>query len=143
MKLATEFKPNYTRQNSDTSEILSTSGESVNIFQKVYQIIEDLDSALLELKEAGYDAAVADNDMRRAKAQAFLKGVGSNATARESSTDHLWQDARLTSSIAENRREVALEVVRSYRQKLSAIQSVLSAMKSEADVVKYGQNTGA
>lgn len=104
-------------------------------------MMEDLDAELQGFEALGDDSAQKKNEMHKAKAKAFLRSEGKNAVERESQADYMWADERLASDLASNRREASLEKIRSLRQQLSVLQSIMSVRKSEADAIHYGQST--
>lgn len=110
---------------------------SQDIFTVAYDIINDLNEALYDLEMAGEEEALSDSKMRKEKAKAFLQTQGTVAE-REAKSDYMWAEAREEAFLASARKETALEVVRSLRQQLSAIQSIISARKAEAEGVSFG-----
>jgi hypothetical protein len=98
-----------------------------------------LDAGLKALREASRDYAQAEHDYRRARATALLESPSGTVAEREASADLHSADQRLARDTADGMRTAALEAVRSRRQQLSALQSLLAAHREEA---AYGRTAG-
>lgn len=98
-----------------------------------------LDAGLKALREASRDYASAENEYRRARASALLGAGAGTVSEREAVADLESADARLQRDTADGMRTAALEAVRSRRQQLSALQSLLAAHREEA---AYGRTGG-
>ena len=116
-----------------------TVPENRSIRQEMDELSDRLTEALGELRESSKDWATKDNDMRKAKAKAFLKAEGKNKEEREAKADAGWATQRLAANIAEGIHNADLETVRSLRAQLSAKQSQMYANRAENDSIRYGQ----
>lgn len=94
-----------------------------------------LDKGVSALREAAVAYAEAEHAYRRAKAEAYLTTVGTVAE-REAQTYGMVGDLRAARDMADATRLAALEAVRSRRTQLSALQSVLAAHRSEAELAR-------
>lgn len=111
---------------------------------------------LSKLIDAGVDAlraqaralAVAENEYRKARAEAWLKCPNDppevargrtrewTASRREAWVDAHTADLRMERDIAEGLRRAALEAINARRTQLSALQSLLNAHRAEAEFVR-------
>lgn len=96
-----------------------------------------LDRGLTALREAARDYAQAENDYRRVRAGALLGATGTVAE-REAVADLEAAEFRQQRDLADGMRTAALEAVRSRRQQLSALQSLLAAQREEAAYDRTG-----
>lgn len=91
-----------------------------------------LDSGLKALRDAARDYAVAEGEYRKIRARSLLEAGAGTVSEREAIADLSAADARLARDTADGMRTAALEAVRSRRQQLSALQSLLAAHREEA-----------
>lgn len=94
-----------------------------------------LDAAHDELRRCSYEYASAENAYRKAKALAYLAADGPVAQ-REAVVDTKCESERYHAHLAEGLRSAALEAVRSHRAQLSAIQSLMNAVRSELELAR-------
>lgn len=99
-----------------------------------------LDAGLSVLRESGERYARAEKTYREIRATAILRSVGTVAE-REATADLASLDAREERDLADSLRSAALESVRSRRQQLSALQSILAAHRAEAEYVRTGPSS--
>lgn len=100
---------------------------------EVRRLSEQIDNGLRALREAATDAASAEHRYRKAKAVAWAEAPPGTVPVREAWVESKTSDEKLALDMAEGMRLAALESVRSRRQQLSAVQSLLAAHRSEAD----------
>lgn len=91
-----------------------------------------LDAGLKALREAARDYAAAESAYRRTRARALLEAGAGTVAEREAVADLQSSDERFARDTADGMRTAALEAVRSRRQQLSALQSLLAAHREEA-----------
>lgn len=115
------------------------------IQQEMLRLFRLLDGGIEALREQSRVLAEAENAYRRAKAEAWVKcprDEGGNrdwtAGRREAWVNAATADLRQTRDIAEGMVRAALEAVRSRRQQLSALQSLMNAERSEMDLARTG-----
>lgn len=96
-----------------------------------------LDKGLDVLRESAERLAAAERDYRKARAEAWLTVEGV-VPQREAQVDALTADLRYERDLTEGTRRAALESVRSRSTQISAVQSLLSASRAEADFVRTG-----
>lgn len=113
--------------------------ETGSLRARLLELSDDLSAELLELEEAARDFAVADNEMRKSRAKAFLKAVGKNKEEREANADSGFAEERLECNLAEARKDVCIEKVRSLRAQLSALQALIYARRAENESIRYNQ----
>jgi hypothetical protein len=118
---------------------------TANLAQQLIESVRDLRAAQQELETRSREYAQAERRYRKAKAIAFLRSSGRNVTERESNAElfiiedqSTLSDIRFERDTAEGLRVSALEAVRSYRGIVSALQSLASLERSEAELAKYG-----
>jgi hypothetical protein len=97
-----------------------------------------LDNGLDALRRYAGEAAQAEFDYRKAKAIAWQKAPAGTVPMREAWVDAETAEQRQRLDWAEGSRSAALEAVRSRRQQLSAVQSLLAAHKAEAEFARTG-----
>jgi len=99
------------------------------------RLSELLDRGVGALREAAKDFADAEHAYRLAHAKAYLETAGT-VGEREAQTYVAIGTLRRDRDYADAIRTAAVEAVRSRRTQLSAVQSLLSAHKAEADFVR-------
>ena len=97
-----------------------------------------IDKGISALTEHARDMAQAEHDYRKAKAIAWTQAPPGTVPVREAWVEAATAEERLRLDLAEGMRMAALESVRSRRQQLSALQSLLAAAKSEMDFARTG-----
>ena len=97
-----------------------------------------LDDGLAYLRKCVTEHAEAEADYRHAVAKAFLEANSSTVKGREMLADSKTHDERQRAYLARGMEKAALEAVRSRRQQISALQSLLSAHKTEAEFERTG-----
>lgn len=99
-----------------------------------------LDKALAVLRTSGRDHAEAEHAYRHGRGVAWAEtaGHGMVVPEREARVDAVTADLRRERDIAAALARSALEAVRSRRQQLSALQSLLAGLREEAAFVRAG-----
>lgn len=97
----------------------------------------NLDKGLAALRQSAQDYAEAEQNYREVRARAYLRAAGT-VPEREAYADLHSLDERRLRDLADGMRSAALEAVRSRRQQLSALQSILAANRAEAEYVRTG-----
>lgn len=95
-----------------------------------------IDAGINSLRESAVEASHAEHDYRKAKAIAWQTAPPGTVPVREAWVEAETADQRLRLDLAEGQKQAALEAVRSRRQQLSAVQSLLAAHKEEAAFVR-------
>jgi len=114
----------------------------VQMMDEARRLSEKLEAGLKALRDASADYANAEHRYREARAKAYLQAAGT-VGEREARADMLTGELRLQRDLADGMRSSALEAVRSRRQQLSALQSLLAAHRAEAEYVRTTGGTGA
>ena len=96
-----------------------------------------LDKGVSALRQSAIQYAEAEHLYRREHALAYLQTDGTVAE-REAKTYVMVGELRRDRDIADGVRSAALEAVRARRTQLSALQSLLAAHRSEADLARTG-----
>lgn len=104
----------------------------VEMMSEARRLSSLLDAGLKALREAARDYAAAEADYRKQRARALLQSTAGTVSEREAVADLDAAEARLARDTADGMRTAALEAVRSRRQQLSALQSILAAHREEA-----------
>ena len=99
---------------------------------EMIRLSRQLDKGLDYLREQSEASAIAEDTYRLARARAYLDSQGT-VDVRRSITDLATSKERVDAHIADGLRQAALEAVRSRRQQLSALQTLVSAHKAEAE----------
>jgi len=98
-----------------------------------------LDRGVSALRQSAIEYAEAEHEYRKQHALAYLQTDGTVAE-REAKTYGMVGELRRDRDIADGVRSAALEAVRARRTQLSALQSLLAAHRSEADIARTGPN---
>lgn len=101
--------------------------------QEIDRLSNLIDEGISALVQSARDVAQAEFDYRKSKAQAWLEAPQGTVPVREAWVEAQTAELRRTLDIAEGMRQASLEAVRSRRQQLSAVQSLLAASKADAD----------
>lgn len=106
--------------------------------EEVARFNQLIDSGLSTLRKASVEGAEAEHAYRKAKAIAWTKAPQGTVPVREAWVEAETADERLALDLAESAKQASLEAVRSRRQQLSAVQSLLAAHKEEAAFGRTG-----
>lgn len=109
----------------------------VTLMAEAERLSDLLDKGVQALREAAVAVAQAEHEYRRAHAEAYLRTTGT-VGEREAQAYLLIDDKRFERDVAENGKLAALEALRSRRAQISAVQSLLTAHKAEADFARTG-----
>lgn len=102
--------------------------------KQIESLVSDLLAANEDLKSAGKNWAVKENDYRRAKAVAFLNLREGTIPEKHARVDQVCEQERLAAHIAEAEREACIERVKSLRAAVSAYQTLARANEVEAQL---------
>jgi hypothetical protein len=105
---------------------------------ELQRISKLIDEGINSLLRASRETADAEHDYRKAKAIAWMEAPSGTVPVREAWVDSQTAEKRRTLDYAEGSRVAALEAIRSRRQQLSAVQSLLAAHKAEAEFARTG-----
>lgn len=107
---------------------------------EVRRLSKLLDRGLSTLREAGEAHAEAEHCYRLARGIAWAEtaGQGMVVPERDATVDAMTADQRRARDIAGALEKSALEAVRSRRQQLSALQSLMAGAREEAAFVRTG-----
>lgn len=97
-----------------------------------------LEKGLAALRESSVTYAEAEHEYRERKAMAYLETESGTVAEREAHVYALVGDWRRRRDLADGQRLAALEAVRSRRSQLSAVQTLISAHRAEADFARTG-----
>ncbi len=97
-----------------------------------------LDEGIKALHKAATDESHAEHAYRAAKARAWVSCPPGTVPEREAAVNDQVKDERLRRDLAAAVRQSALEALRSRRVQVSALQSVLNAMRAEAEFARTG-----
>ena len=97
-----------------------------------------LDKGIAALRKSAVAYAEAEHDYREKKAMAYLETESGTVAEREAHVYALVGELRRDRDLADGQRLAALEAIRSRRGQLSAVQTLISAYKSEADFARTG-----
>ena len=97
-----------------------------------------LDSGLQALRDQAQEYAEAEHDYRKAKAEAWLSAPEGTVPEREAHVGGSTAAQRRRRDLADGMRQAALEAVRSRRAQISALQSLMAALRAEIDMLRTG-----
>lgn len=100
-------------------------------------IVEWLHTANKDLRAQGEAFAEAAHEYRQAWSTEYMRAEGTQGD-KKAQADLETSELRLAMEIADGYRTAALERVRSARQEISAIQSLMAAYKEEAAFARTG-----
>jgi hypothetical protein len=92
-----------------------------------------IDEGIAALVKSAHDVAQAEFDYRKEKAKAWVEAPQGTVPVREAWVEAQTAEWKRTLDLAEGMRQASLEAVRSRRQQLSAVQSLLAALKADHD----------
>lgn len=122
-------------------------GDVLTAFELNKMLIEKMDeveSALSELRFAGARWVEADRDAKMARAQAYARGVtGKNQAEREAAVYAVTMEQDHEERMAKVRYEIGREALRAKLGQLSALQSNAAALREELRLARtsdYGGN---
>jgi hypothetical protein len=139
-----EQQPTRSAPKQPRPEVIHQRSSGNPDFDDLDRLKEDLAQANYDLREAGENFARKKHAFHAAKAKAFVNVVGAkNADERNARAFGSYSNEMLDAELAEAERDAALELVRSLRQMLSAVQTKIAASRAEANALHYGQGYGA
>jgi len=106
------------------------------------RLSEKIDAGVGALTSSARQSAEAEREYRKAKALAWTLNAEGTAKEREAQVDATTADLRYTRDLAEAGRQAALEALRSRRQQLSSVQTLVSALKAELQHSQFGPEVG-
>jgi len=107
------------------------------LMAEAFRLSGKIDEGVRHLNTSAIDSANAEHTYRLARAVAWQHTDGT-AKEREDAVNAATADERRTRDLAEAGRQASLEALRSRRQQLSAVQTLVSALKSELEHSQYG-----
>jgi hypothetical protein len=103
---------------------------------EAWRLSQLLDKGIMALRDAAVAYAEAEHEYRSQNAMAYLETDSGTVAEREAHVYALVGDFRRTRDLADGQKLAALEAVRSRRAQLSAVQSILSAYRAEAELAR-------
>jgi hypothetical protein len=121
------------------------------IQEQILDGVQKLAEAMNEHRRAAREHAEAEHAYRQLRASEFVKaslktddnGKKLTDTHKNAIVDLATDKAMFRIRIAEAEHEAASELIKSLRAQISALQSLLNALKAEAEAVTYRQTMGA
>lgn len=110
---------------------------SRDLTQEMLRLSRLLDEAQADLETWVRREAEAENEYRKARANAYLATSGT-VGERESSVDKTTGEERRKAHLAAGMTKASLESVRNRRTQLSVLQTIANAYKAEADFARTG-----
>ena len=107
--------------------------------KEMIRLSHQIDLGVDSLRSYSEQAAEAEAEYRKAKAQAWVSvPTDLLAAHRQAEVDARTADLRRSRDMAENMRRASIEAIRSRQAQLSALQSLMSAHRAEAEFVRTG-----
>jgi hypothetical protein len=103
---------------------------------EAWRLSQLLDKGIMALRDAAVAYAEAEHEYRSQNAMAYLETESGTVAEREAHVYALVGGHRRTRDLADGQKLAALEAVRSRRAQLSAVQSILSAYRAEAELAR-------
>jgi hypothetical protein len=104
---------------------------------EMWRLSDEIEAALTHLRETSHAYAVAEHEYRQARSYAWMRTHGT-ISDREAQVEMRCGDLRHERDLTDNLRTSAMESLRSRRAQLSALQSLMGAMRAEAEFVRTG-----
>lgn len=111
--------------------------------QEMRRLSRKIEAGIKEIITQSRELAEAENEYRKARAQAWVTVPDGTAAFREAQVDGITADLRMRRDIAAGMQRAAIEAVRSRQQQLSAWQSVVRAQRAEAELGAFGPEEAA
>ncbi len=108
--------------------------------EEMTRLSRQLDSGLDVLRDQAREVAEAEHEYRKGVALAWPAAPEGTVPEREAWVSGRCAGLRQRRDLAEHMTRAALESVRARRAQLSALQSLLSAYRAEAEFVRTGQD---
>ena len=112
------------------------------LMHEAFRLSGKIDEGVRHLNASAIESADAEWAYRLARAKAWHDTDGT-AKQREDAVNAATADERRVRDLAEAGRQASLEALRSRRQQLSAVQTLVSALKSELEHSTYGPEVAA
>jgi len=109
-----------------------------DIWRELIRLSTEIDKALDEVRARCVEAASLDVEHKQAAATAYLSADGSTVREREAQATLAVGHLALRAKVAAALEKSATEALRSRRQQISAIQSMLAAQRAEAEFSRTG-----
>ncbi len=103
------------------------------------RLSEAIDAALRNLSASAYDCARTDHEYRKAHAEEYLQAEGKTVADREAEVYKKIGKLRLERELAEAKKLIAIESLRSHRQQMSYLQTLTNLNKAEAQLANGGR----
>lgn len=110
---------------------------SEKLMKEMWRLSDEIEAGLTHLREVSHAYAVAEHEYRQARSHAWMKTHGT-VSDREAQVEIRCGNQRHERDLTDNLRTAAMEVLRSRRAQLSALQSLMGAMRAEAEFVRTG-----
>jgi hypothetical protein len=107
------------------------------LMSEMWRLSDEIEAALTHLRETSHAYAVAEHEYRQARSYAWMRTHGT-ISDREAQVEMRCGDLRHERDLTDNLRTSAMESLRSRRAQLSALQSLMGAMRAEAEFVRTG-----
>ena len=117
--------------------IVSETVGAREAFREAQRLSGLLEQSLETLRLSAVQVAEAERQYRLARARAWFE-TGGTAKQREDAVNAATAQERFARDVADAERMAALESVRSRRQQLSVLQSLMAADRAEADFSRTG-----
>jgi len=103
---------------------------------EAWRLSQLLDRGVMALRDAAVAYAEAEHKYREAKAMAYLETESGTVAEREAHAYAAVGEHRRDRDLADAARLAALEAVRSRRAQLSALQTLISGHRAEAELAR-------
>jgi len=114
--------------------------QTKELVDEMWRLTRLIDDGIEHLREASTTYAVAEHEYRQARAYAWMRTHGT-ISDREAQVELRCGELRHERDLAENLKMAGMEAVRSRRAQLSALQSLMGAVRAEAEFVRTGPNS--
>lgn len=110
----------------------------MNYAQTIDELSRLIDGGIKELSAAAYEVADSQYELRKARAIAWVEAPPGTVPVREAWVEAKTADEERRHEVAEGRKITALEALRSRRQQMSAVQSLMKTEQIDFEEHRYG-----
>lgn len=102
--------------------------------QAIFDVAAEMRETEVELRKHAMAFAITEDNYRMRKATEMLRAEGKTVAEKQAAVDLLTSKERIAAHSAEHMKGALIEISRSQRQRMSALQSLLQAQRLELEL---------
>jgi len=110
----------------------------MNYASVIEELSRRIDEGIRELASASVEVADSQHELRKSRAIAWVEAPPGTVPVREAWVEAKTADEERRHELAEGRKVTAIEALRSRRQQMSAIQSLMKSEHIDFEESRYG-----